>query len=398
MDNKIDLSLWQTYKTHYYEFKNICNSRPERGAHLAMLILESIPVFGQLILLGECLRRSFRPVDLSQPNAAFLPLNKLAERTAAASLEVLGSNGDSSVGRGNIAGLFESRDKGALVTATRDLYDIIIMDNTQQEGRVYRLTIPVLCASQLGDTETFLSCRKEIEKCFGFEESHNLSSDQWLDKSKTWGEKTNENLWLLGRVLVAAKPLQNQFYYAQQLEQFLTEMLMPQQSTEPSSGELASKGALTPKVWALGYLASVKGKENPKIFEELSRQIDQLKKIDPSGETHYVKGAIVLHIAAAAKAGNREVYEAQLQNLLKWTKMNNLEDAINTIPVENFRAWAFSMVGLAAGEIGDLDNLRALARPTEDAITESSDESDRLLAEITWNAGQQYHPVSDDES
>ncbi len=215
----------------------------------------------------------------------------------------------------------------------------------------YELTMPLLISAKQKDQKVYSSA---IEKILA--QTH---------------DPTSFNLWLLGRVIVAADDM-GEKDRANDIAAVVHKQLL----LLPKSDNFST--------WTWGYLAAhyAHSKEYQECKENMLSGIEDLQAKTEEREQDNVQWAFALGISAAAQAKDAGVYRDLLQKLKLWTGKENLSDAIETIPRRDFTAWAMALIYRAAQKMDDLDSCRELAPRMQVAIASATAPNDQLLAQM----------------
>jgi hypothetical protein len=257
------------------------------------------------------------------------------------------------------------------VTSCKDVQEIqSLMSKVEKAtdlGSAYSVSIPLLGATYLNDGKLYDKWEKAIFDAFKI--SKEEPEDSIVEKLQ---EKTSFNAWVLGRLLVAN--LRRGDKESAQKIASIMEKLLEKSSVDPFSA------------WARGYLAIYYANNKPQAYplakEKMLACTDALMQQPGEKGKDNVSWAIVMELQSLADVGDRETCVARLQKFLDFTGTTSVVEALKTIPSEDFRAWATSLVLRAAKKIDDQDQLlvNALTDYLPQALAASPSDGDKMLA------------------
>lgn len=242
-----------------------------------------------------------------------------------------------------------------------------IYQNTDKNS-AYALSIPLLSYGLLVDDQ-YHSVLAEMQEALKNETSPTFKA------------------WLLGRIISAADSFGDKVTADAAAKEALALI-----TTSPSDEYSA---------WAWGYVLNHAAISATKQYE--TYKINMLKncvKVEISKTTDLSSKlwAWVMCMQASAAAGDSQTYKFAVRSMQELTHTQNLVDALNQIPQGDFRAWAFAIARVASITIVNttndgttqryLDQYKALAQPTLDAIAVSPKVGDKLLAQANNELSQ----------
>ncbi len=218
----------------------------------------------------------------------------------------------------------------------------------------YEISIPLLGASLLNDNRA-----DELEIDFFNSYGVDPTADVNEILKKIPSDRTKA-AWLFGRVLVSAMERGKDPSKIAQIIEALLE-------GQPNDCFAA---------WAWGYLAIYDPSRIPNMLESIKALSS---KDDEKGKDN-VPWAIVMGLQSVSD----EDYEKLLSDLCKFTERSSVVEALQTIPAEDFRAWAMSLTLKAARKMNDTATCQQLVYVMDKEISSSPSPGDQMLALINY--------------
>jgi len=229
----------------------------------------------------------------------------------------------------------------------------------------YSISIPLLGAAYLNDGKRYGRWKEALLQAFkiGKEESE----DSIVEKLQ---EKASTNAWILGRLLVADLRMGDQS--SAQKNVSIMEKLLKKSAVDRFSA------------WAWGYLAifyaQVKPKEYPLVQKQMLETTDVLMRQPGEKGKDNVLWALVMQLQSFADIGDKVGYFSCLQKMQEFSGTLSVQETLESIPAEDFRAWATSLVLRAAKKIPDRFLEHILLGYLPKTIAASPSDGDKMLA------------------
>ncbi len=236
----------------------------------------------------------------------------------------------------------------------------------------YSISIALLGSSYLKGEENYPVLQAKFFEALGLNKDD--SAAVMIEKLQGDFEKVGSlKIWLLGRALLAAI---NRGESDLQLKicSVMTELLK-RAGNDPCS------------VWARGYLEMYGGNAQPIEETELLSQ-----KTEEQGQDN-VLWAIAMNLQSIK---DKQIYDKQLQKLKSFTRTSSVVDALMTIPRKDFRAWAMSLVLLAAARMHDTSLYLEISTRLAQEIDESPSKGDRMLAILIADQARQLLTIDEE--
>lgn len=245
----------------------------------------------------------------------------------------------------------------------QDLLAIAAKETDRQSP--YSITIPLLGSAYLKDRVKYDQWKKALYTAFKIDPKEAVEAS--VEKLKS---KSSQNAWLLGRLLLANIKMKER--HAAEKNSLIIEKLLKDSHPDPYAA------------WAWGYLAIYKALYEPHEFPEVkARMIDTtdalMEQPEQQGKDNVI-WALVMELQSLAVMGDREGFEQRLLMLLHFTDTSSVVAALQTIPPEDFRAWATSLTLSAAKKINDQHLVDDLAAYFPIAVETSSSDGDKMLS------------------
>jgi len=234
----------------------------------------------------------------------------------------------------------------------RDL--LASINNKTDRSSAYGMSIPLLGAAYLGDEELYTELKGAMMENLGKSE-----------------KPTTKDAWLYGRILVASLKMED--------DTAVNEIIDKMESAL-QNGENDCFAA-----WAWGYLAIYYDEENadeyPDICESMIKSINSLASQNEEKGKDNVAWAIVMALQSFSSAeGYDDEYAKAIDQLKTFYEKPTVLEALQTIPGEDFRAWAISLTLHAAKQIGDHSLVAELSPAIDKEIEKSPSDADKMLA------------------
>ncbi len=228
----------------------------------------------------------------------------------------------------------------------------------EAQGDAYKLSIPLLLASQTGDDHNYDDARNKMQTAM-----MQLSND---------ASKNSYAAWLYGRMAIAAQFKHDNTSDARIKLQALL------QNKETQADRF--------KAWAYGYLASLNQQDFDDVKPAMQKLADKLTE-DYQGinkdklSLSDVSWVWVMVLQAAAPY-DEILYTHAIKQLRAITKTNSLSRALTTgIPEEDFNQWSKAIAYVAAKQRNDVTNMTALESAKTDLRVNTPD---GMLAQVTY--------------
>lgn len=221
-------------------------------------------------------------------------------------------------------------------------YQKVINDTAlSSQHRLYQLSMPLLALAALKN-ENYRAALSNMELI--------LKDKAQLAKiAKPW------QLWMLGRMALAAKLADDPLKLAEIKESLSTQLFADDKLVKGNKDEKIG--------WAFAYLAAIDetSYENcrKKLLEYTEFARDRYKHSPTTAASNFV-WTLVMNLYAAASAGNEEGYLHFLRELKSSTEKNSLKDATLLVPKEDYRQWLVSMARYSFTLMKDDGNLKEL--------------------------------------
>lgn len=235
----------------------------------------------------------------------------------------------------------------------------------------YLASLPLMASAGLGDEKRYAQAREQMLEA--------LNKDL-KDYPQEWMQNNSFKAWMLGRVLLAAKQMDD-LKTVESAQNNLSKLL-EEKITEKDNDAFF--------VWAWGYRAALNKKEyeiaNKKMMEGAIKLTH--KFIQKPSDHSLLSDALwawTMNLAAAANANDEATYKKIKEFILALTDKKSVADALEsgllrTEKSNDYPAWALAKVRLAAGIMQDkvlykdtneiLSNSTQAARKAENAAAE----------------------------
>lgn len=270
--------------------------------------------------------------------------------------------------------------------AAKELFN----DPTTKENRntPYAKTIPMLIASQLDlpekkacITDFLASYELTIDEVLSLESLGDRVKDpsqlnKVLEKVLEKDANAAKNAWLFGRLLLCYQKGTTKARCIERIIQRLLALDMLEQCykrgiftcQEQQSNSAHPTEGNEYRAWALGYLSIY----DPRYIESLKISIEPLKADENNSN---VLWAIVM----ALQSAHGESYQTYKQELMNITGKGSIREALEKIPVSDFRGWATSLTLLAASSNQDQEIINILRASLDEQLTGDMPRDDRML-------------------
>lgn len=250
-------------------------------------------------------------------------------------------------------------DERALVEKTVD-------DLASTASSPYAASLPLIASATLGDKSRYEHTSKLM-----LDQINDLEVSP--DKFALWMRSNSFKAWMWGRVLLAAKNMNDDKTIKtanEKLAQYLAETVS--QNDNPSFF-----------TWAWGYRAAFNQTEYQSSVEKMmegAAQLSAKSKAEPSNHDALSDAlwAWVMNLSAAANAHDQERYEAIKQQIVILTRKNSISEALEsgllrTDQSNDFPAWALAKVRLAAAIMKDKDVFQDVEHTLAESIHGAGD-------------------------
>lgn len=233
---------------------------------------------------------------------------------------------------------------------------------TTDYNSAYSISIPLLGASYLKDEESYLPLKNKMFGVLGLN-----PNDTAMAMIKKLEGADSFKIWLLGRILQATMNMGDKGF-AKRIASVM-ETLLEKQGNDACA------------VWAKAYLSLYDSTKR----KGLIASTQALASVPEEAGKDNVPWAIVMNLQSLSFDKKHEgLYKQQLEELKEFTKTATVVEALRTIPSGDFRAWAMSLVLLAAKRMGDDKTYAEVLGVITKEIEESPSKGDQMLAaEIT---------------
>ncbi len=237
-----------------------------------------------------------------------------------------------------------------------------ITDLANGKTDAYSLSLPLLASAELGDRASYDSLLEKMNAAL-----LNVKEDTL-------------NAWLLGRVIFAADSI-GDTATVDRLQQSLV-MLLQKISTLPL---LHTDSNYAMYAWSCGYYAALSEYHYEKIYDQMIGTTIKLIRANlrttlTASTMHELRAntvwALVMDIRAAANASDKPTYAKMLYQLKALTEKATVSEALQTSLARadndnDYPAWAFSVVALAAATLEDTVLYEELKAPLQTAIQDA---------------------------
>lgn len=231
---------------------------------------------------------------------------------------------------------------------------------TEQSENAYDLSIAILVAAYSNDETAYKTARDKMQKA--------MDAENLPEFGKVDGTFNRFKIWLEGRMLVAAVVMndEDQIYRKQ------TTLNLALRTQEVKTHEGLGLAFVT---WGQSYYAM--GLTGQKSIELNRAAIKGAQQLQGPNQLW----AWVMIAQAASSAKDNQSYALTIDGL-GLNQDDGIQKLYEKFPANDYRAWGFAALRLAAHDSKDEKLLAALKTPTEDAIEASSIEPDKMLATV----------------
>lgn len=230
-----------------------------------------------------------------------------------------------------------------------------------------QLSVPLIAAAMEKNTEAYHDLLSRMVKALSTPSNHN-------NINNNINTSLSHQAWLLGRILLAAQNIDDQ-PTAKKAANIMLGLL---ENNKITYNEYYA--------WAWAYLADYYA-DQPKLYNkyklEMFNAADYYVTQYPA-QIENIAWIRVMELQAVADAKDDLQYKVILQALKKNTKQSSLVNALDTIPIEDYQAWAKAIVMDAAAKTNDEKTYNLMKNATEKAIALSSkDNNAKVLNGVT---------------
>lgn len=257
--------------------------------------------------------------------------------------------------------MFSLHGKQALVDKTKSL-----LSNAKLKETIPQLldfSMALLNASMLNEKILYDETKALLLKEINLNQSKSIEENIETIKKHP---KPTLVAWVIGRVVMAANTIndiETAKYYSELLDTFLKDKSIDNDAF---------------KTWAGGYLLGYYANTNNEKYIATKIKVEESTNVlIQTNNNPFILWALVMNLQAAAFAKDEEFYNGIVDQMKSQTGKDSLADAIQTMPTQNYPAWATAITMYSATLMKkDITQLNIVL---DNALKTESAEFDKLL-------------------